>query len=306
MFRHKQAVTILSVVILIAASFAAYIGITSSDGTDSYTYETIRGQKVEIYGKGLYKHMSSEVAVQGIAQDYVTLFLAVPLLLLSTVWARKNSLKARLLQSGTLGYFLVTYLFYLTMGMYNFLFLDYVLLLGTSFFAFTLSLLSFEIDKLSGYFSSRTPVKLSGGFLMFNAVCIALVWLGIVMPPLLNGTIFPREVEHYTTLIVQGFDLALLLPIAFVAGFLFWRKTPMAYLLAPVYLVFLSLLMTALVGKIIAMHLQGANVIPVVFIIPTFALVAIGVSTMLLFNVKDVRQDALKKELMGMYMNLFF
>lgn len=244
-----------------------------------------------IYGKGIYQHMSAELAPQGIAQDYVTVLLGVPMLLFSLSWARKGSLKGRFLLAGTLGYFLVTYLFYLVMGMFNILFLAYVLLLGTSFFAFALVMLSLNKADILKQFSSSAPTTFSGGFLIFNSIIIGLLWLSIVIPPLMDGTVIPPEVEHYTTLIVQGLDLALLLPLAFLSGYLLIKKKPLGFLLAPIYLVFLSLLMAALTAKIIAMGLLGHNIIPVIFIIPAFMLVAITCTFLLLKNLKEPKNS---------------
>jgi hypothetical protein len=101
------------------------------------------------------------------------------------------------------------------------------------------------------------------------------LWLTIVIPPLFDGTIIPVQVEHYTTLIVQGLDLGILLPAAFIAGVLFIRKKPLGYLLCPVYFVFLSLLMSALTAKVVAMVMLGYNVIPAIFIIPAFNILSI-------------------------------
>jgi hypothetical protein len=283
---HKRIVTVLVFLIVLAAGMATATGIWTDNGPGNYEYETIRGQTITIYGKGLYEHMSAEVAIQGIAQDYVTLFIGIPMLLIALYFARKDSIRGRFLLAGSLGYFLVTYLFYLIMGMFNALFLVYAFLLGTTFFAFVLTLLSFDLDELPKLFGKKTPAKFSGGFLLFNTFAIAFLWLGIVVPPLLDGSIFPKEVEHYTTLIVQGMDLGLLLPLAFVSGLLLIRKTRFGYLLGPTYLVFLSLLMTALTGKIIAMGLAGYNIIPVIFIIPTFTIVATVCSILLLGNIK--------------------
>ncbi len=273
--KRSKLITFLVFTIGILATLASSVGIFSSGGPGVYEYESIRGETVLIYGDGIYQHMSAEIAPQGIAQDYVTLFLGVPLLFISLGLSLKGSLKARFVLAGTLGYFLVTYLFYLVMGMYNMLFLDYVFLLGTSFFGLSLVLLSFDLEQLPGYFSETVPVKSTGGFLIFNSIAIGFLWLGVVVPPLLNGSIIPKEVEHYTTLIVQGLDLALLLPLAFVSGVLFIRKKQMGFLLTPVYFVFLSLLMLALTAKVIAMGLLGQNIIPVVFIIPVFAITSI-------------------------------
>lgn len=285
--KNKKSISILASVIVLLAIIAASVGVFSNGGQGPHQIETVRGNTVTIYGKGIYKHMSADVAPQGIAQDYVTLFTAVPLLIISLIWARGNSLRGRLLLAGTLGYFLVTYLFYLVMGMYNALFLVYVTLLGTSFFTFAQTLLSINTKGLRERFNESMPVKWTGGFLIFNSIAIGLMWLGIVVPPLLDGSVTPTEVEHYTTLIVQGLDLGLLLPMAFVSGLLFIRKQPFGYLLAPVYFVFLSILMVALTAKVIAMGLLGQNVIPAIVIIPLFGLISIICSILIFKNIKE-------------------
>lgn len=214
--------------------------------------------------------MSAELAPQGIAQDGVTLFAAIPCLIVSLFAARKGNITGRYILAGVLGYFLVTYLFYMVMAMYNFMFIGYVLLAGASFYAFLIVLFSFDIQKLAKSFNRLLPVKLTGGFLVFIAVAIALLWLSIVLPPLLDGTIVPAQAEHYTTLVVQGFDLAILLPAALLAAILFIREKPLGFLLCPVYFIFLSFLMTALTAKVIVLATMGYNVIPVIFVIPLF------------------------------------
>ncbi len=289
--KHKKTISLLVLCIALASAFATTAGIFSKGGPGPYAYQSIRGKTVTIYGKGLYQHMSAEVAPEGIAQDYVTLFLGIPLLLISLYRANKGSVRGRVLLSGVLGYFLVTYLFYLVMAMYNALFLVYVFLLGASFFSFLLSLSLLDVNKLPAAFHPSTPVKTTGGFLIFNSLSIALLWLSIIVPPLWNGTIIPTQTEHYTTLIVQGLDLAILLPTAFVSGVLFIWKQPTGYLLAPVYFVFLSVLMTALTAKIVAMALLGYHVIPVVFIIPAFNLAAIACTIDLLKNIKPINKN---------------
>jgi hypothetical protein len=175
----------------------------------------------------------------------------------------------------------------MNMAMYNSLFLLYVALTGLSFFALAITLLSIGTDQLFVIFKKTTPVKLIGGFLMFNAISIALLWLGVVVPPLLDKTIVPLAVEHYTTLNVQAFDLSLFLPISFVAGLLLIRRNTYGYLMAPVYLVFLSFLMLALIAKIIAMALAGVNVIPAIFIIPCIAVVSILCGVILFKNIDE-------------------
>jgi hypothetical protein len=271
--KSRTYIRTLALCIALLAAVATLGGIFSSQGPGPYTHTSIRGETVLIYGKGLYQHMSAEVAPQGIAQDYVTLLLGIPLLLVALRMALRGSLRGRFLLAGTLGYFLVTYLFYTVMAQYNPFFLLYVSLLACSFFAFWGVMRSLEVRSLPQAFGPATPNRLAGGFLIGIALSIALLWLSMVVPPLLQGSIIPLQTEHYTTLVVQGLDLGLLLPLAIVSGLLFWQRKPLGYLLCPVYFVFLSLLMLALTAKVVAMALLGYAVIPVIFIIPSFALI---------------------------------
>ncbi|MEX2444694.1 MAG: hypothetical protein WD492_13890 [Alkalispirochaeta sp.] len=84
--KRQRAITTLVVVIAVAATAAAITGIVSAGGPGPRIHETFRGTEVTLYGRGIYRHMSADVAIQGIAQDVVTVAIAVPLLLLGPVY----------------------------------------------------------------------------------------------------------------------------------------------------------------------------------------------------------------------------
>lgn len=276
--RNRKEIVVISSLVVIFSSIASGLGILSDFGPGEFLYESIRGKTIEIYGKGIYQHMSSDVAIQGIAQDYVTLFVAVPLVIFSLVGFYRGRTRAVFMLSGTLGYFFVTYLFYLAMGMYNAMFLFYVMLLCLSFFGLYLTLQNlFQID-LAKFFLGRTQYKVAGWFLIINSVLIAFLWLGIILPPLFDGTLYPPELQHYTTLIVQGFDLGLLLPAGFVSGLLLLRRKRQGLIYGTVYMVFLAILMSALSAKIVAIGINGVDIFPVVFIIPSINIVTIFIA----------------------------
>ena len=282
----KKTIIILVLTIVLFSAIASFNGVYNKSGHGEYEYQSIRGETVKIYGQGLYKHMSKEVAIQGIAQDYITFSIAIPLLILSLFMYIKNSLRFKLLLGGVLFYVFVTYLLYLAMGMYNEMFLVYIVILGSSFFALITYLLSLDYDKINSQFSKQTPMKSSGIFLIINSLIIALLWLSIIISPLVSGKLYPQGLEHYTTLIVQGFNLGLLLPMAFITGYLMIKKHRFAYVFGSVYLTFLSILMTALTAKIIAMKIGGYSVVPVIFIIPTINIVSIIFNTWVLSQVR--------------------
>lgn len=68
--KFNKSIIILVVIIVLFSLVATLSGILLKDGPGEYQIESIRGQMVTIYGKGFYQHMSSDVAVQGIAQEY--------------------------------------------------------------------------------------------------------------------------------------------------------------------------------------------------------------------------------------------
>ena len=260
-------------VIVILTILASSVGIFSDNGNGNYLYQSIRGEEVVIHGKGLYRHMSTEVAIQGIAQDYITLFFAIPFLLISFYFSRNGSIRWRMIFTGALIYIFITYLFYMLMAMYNSYFLVYTIIMGASFFAIVKIFLSFKIDELSGIINLRYT-KIPGWFLIFNAVCISFLWLNKIIPPLLSGEIYPANLDHYTTLVVQGLDLGIFLPLSFASGYLLLKKDSLGFLIAPLYLVFLSLQMIALFAKILYMGFLNYNIFPVIVIIPILGLVS--------------------------------
>lgn len=57
-----RALRILVALIAPVAAVAAGIGIFYNAGPGPYEHETIRGETVEIFGRGVYRDMSAEVA----------------------------------------------------------------------------------------------------------------------------------------------------------------------------------------------------------------------------------------------------
>lgn len=272
--KSSKIISLLLLATALLAVVASAGGIFIEKGDGPYSYTTIRGEQITISGRGLYHHMSADVAIQGVAQDFVTLFTGVPfLLILLGLNLKRKNLSLRILQTGLTGYFMVTYFFYLAMGMYNQFFLIYVMLITCSFFAFYLQMQGLMVSGYAGWYGGKRPA-FAGWFLMANAVMVGLMWLGAIVPPLLDGSLYPAGLDHYTTMIVQGFDLAILLPASFVAGLLFIRRRPAGFLWAPVYLVFLTFMMAALTAKIIGMGMTGVDTRPAIYFIPLTAVLS--------------------------------
>ncbi len=285
--KFQKSVSLLVLMIIIFVIVASVSGIFFNQGPGKYEFRSLHGENVEIYGKGLYRYDSVSGASQVIAQDIVTLFLGVPVLIFALYLARKGSLKGRLLLIGILGYFLYTYASYSFLVMYNPLFLVYVFLMGASFFGFTLTMMSWDGVDLSKYFSPKLPVNFIGGFLMFLAVMIGHMWLGRIIPSLAKGSV-PIGLEHYTTLVIQGLDLGFVIPAAFLSGLLLIQRKPFGYLLAPVIMIKGVALLTAIIAMIIGMVKAGVKVSMVeMALFPVFDLIAISCLILMMKNIKE-------------------
>ena len=285
--QYKTVLT-LALILVLLAEFAAIMGIFSDSNELVQNVTNVRGEQVSLYGKGIYRHMPADVAPQGIAQDYVTLFLGIPLLLIALIWSQAGTIRARLMLAGVLAYFLLTYLYWMSMVTYNDLFPIYVILTGLSMFSFLLVMLHLPPRKVKSVFIDPIPRKTAGWFLIIGSTMTALNWLSIIVPPWAQGTV-PKELYHFTTLIVQGMDLAFFLPFAFVSGFLLLRKSPWGYLFVPVNLVFLSLLFSALLAKLIYSMLCGISVAtPLLIVASVILCLAIYLSTRVLKGARGI------------------
>jgi hypothetical protein len=284
--KHKREVTILTMLIALLALFAAICGVIPGEGAP-HEFRSLHGQAVAIYGSGLYRSDSVTVAAQAAGQDIVTIFFGVPFLLLSLYLARKGLFKGRLLLTGALGYFLYTYASYSFLSMYNELFLIDVALMSMSFFAFTLSMMSFDMETVRPHFSEKLRVKAVGGLLIFIASALGLLWLKLIVPPLLSGTI-PSELEHYTTLVIQALDLGFVVPVSVLSGILLIKRKPFGYLLSAVMIVKETALLAAITAMMIAQAAAGVAVGGVV--IAAFSVFDLAAVACLILIVRNVRE----------------
>lgn len=287
--KFKNTITLLVIFIVLLSSTATVYGLASSEGPGLHQYQSIHGQVVPIYGKGLYANDSVTIVAQGKAQDVVTLGLGVPLLLISLYLARKNSLRGRLLLAGTLAYFLYTYISCTFLWMYNPFFLVYVLLMSASFFAFTLSMMSFNTKDVKASFNPKLPIKFLGGFQIFFAVALGMLWLSLIVPTITKGTM-PEGLEHYTTLVIQGMDLGFIVPLAFISGVLLIKRNDFGYLMSSVILVKGLTMGAALTAMIIGQAAAGVQMSLVqIIMVPLFSIVIIYCLVLILKNIDPKR-----------------
>jgi hypothetical protein len=226
-----RAVIRLSLLIAVLACVTAGISLFLPDDGSAFSFITLRGQTVEMYGQGIYRYdtLFSGAGFRG--QDVVTLFLGVPLLLLTVVYYRRSSLRGALLLIGMLSYFLYAYASMAFSAAYNSLFLLYVALFSASFFGLVITVLSIDLQGLASHFSDRFPRRAPAALMFASGGVTLVVWLSPLVQALVQGSP-PKLLDSYTTMVTYALDLAVITPAAFLAGMLILRRRPLGYLLA--------------------------------------------------------------------------
>jgi hypothetical protein len=283
--RNALALKIIIPLIAILALFAASMGLFYQSGGEPYSFTSQRGESVMINARGLYYYDTVSSAAQQQGNDIVTLFAAIPMLVISTWLALRGSLRGRLLLTGTIGFFLYTYLSMCMLTAFNALFLVYVTLFALSLYAFILCMMSFDLAALPQHFSERLPRGWIAGLLFLIGSFLTIAWLGKVLNPLLKNV--PPVLDNTTTFVIQAMDLALIVPLAVLSGVLLLRRSAWGYLLTSVFVlkaVALGLAVSAMVvNMILAGTPEGAG-IAIPFLVITVLNLAAAVS--LLRNIK--------------------
>lgn len=232
--KYQSALKWLLPPIFILSLVAASAGLFCQVPGDAFSYTNHRGETVMINGRGLYNNDTVSSAAQMQGNDLVTLLVGLPLLMVSTFFAFRRSLRGHLLLTGTLGFFLYTYMSMASLAAYNALFLVYVAIFTLSLYAFILSMMSFDLSTLPQAFSEKLPINWIVGLMFIVGAFLLLAWLGRIVPPLFQNK--TPVLENTTTLVIQFMDLGLIVPLAFLGGFLLLRRNAWGYLLSSIML----------------------------------------------------------------------
>lgn len=185
-----------------------------------------------LFLKGLYRD-NAFVTTTWLGNDAVTLFLAVPILMAALYYSSQGSLKAQLIWMGALDYMLYNYAFYLFGTAFNWFFLIYTALLALSILALILGLVNLDVTRISQQFRERTPVKWIGGYLLFVAFGLSMVYVMQSIGFIFTGQLPPIvQISGHPTSIVFALDLTLLVPWLVLGALWLMRRQPWGYMIA--------------------------------------------------------------------------
>jgi hypothetical protein len=251
----------LAALVVVLALLAAGVGCFWRAGDGPVAFTTLRGQAVQLDGRGLYRNDTVFAAAGNRGTDAVTLALGIPLLAVAAALYRRGSLRGALLLTGAFAYFLYVYATMALNAAYSDFFLVYVALFSASTFGLALTCASVRLDALPDALSADSPRRGPAAFMFAGGAVTLAVWLGPLLAALI-GRQPPKLLDSYTTMVTYALDLALITPLCFIAGALFMRRAPLAYLVAFPLLGIVVLLGPAIAAQTISQLAAGVAFTP--------------------------------------------
>ncbi|HRW09864.1 MAG TPA: hypothetical protein P5121_32405 [Caldilineaceae bacterium] len=273
--KSEKMVVWLSWLIVILALIAVGAAFLWPNDGSPFTVTSLRGQVVQIYGHGLYHYDTRFTGAANRGNDVVTLVLGIPLLIYATLLYRRGSLRGALLLLGTLVYFLYLYSSYALGVAFNPLFLVYIALFSTSFFAFVLLFATIDRRLLADHLAPDLPRRAIAIFMVVSGLATLVIWL----VPLLNDLALnqlPASSGTYSTKITDVLDLGIITPVTLIAGRLIWRRNPVGYLIAFSLLVLEIMLTPMIAAQTVSQLVAGITFTPAEILGPMAGFATLG------------------------------
>lgn len=214
-----------------------------------------------------YSKEAESWALQAIGQDIGNL-IATIVLLFSTYFLSKKSIKTFFIWQGTLLYFIYAYLIYAFFIHFNYLFLVYIIVLGLSFYTVIGSLFEQDLISISKSFLSKHE-KSASILLIIIGSLFGFLWLSEIIPALISSTI-PASLINTGLWVspVQVIDLAIVLPAMIITGIFLIKKNFLGRLFSGPWLMFSTLMGSSIVATMIMELINGNNhaIVPLVMI----------------------------------------
>jgi hypothetical protein len=257
--KSSKLLMLLAVVTAVSAVLYAGSGLFWKGG-ETFTFKSIHGEEVEIYGQGLYRYDSVFKAPVLRGTDAVTLFIATPALLVALFLYARGSLKGGLLLTSMLVYFLYNSASLAFGASFNPMLPAYIVCFSAAFYGLALAIRNIYLPGLASRTVDGLPRKWIALFL-FVAGLSLLVWLADIIVAL-AGEGIPAKLAHYTTEPTYALDLGIILPAVWAAAILVLRRDPLGTLLACILITLNLTIGLAVASQSIVQALNGVILTP--------------------------------------------
>jgi hypothetical protein len=189
----------------------------------------------------------------------VTLTVALPLLAVSLLAARRGSRSGQLAWLGTLAYLVYTYLELAVSPPFTALYLAYVVTFACAIPALVMGVAGVDAAALQAALGGAFPRRSIAAFGIISGSLLALAWLkGIVVQSLAADFGYPTGIAAIGH-VVHALDLGLQTPLGIATGVLLLRNRPGGVVLAPIFLVNSLCMGLALTAMVVSSSLAAGH-----------------------------------------------
>jgi hypothetical protein len=190
-----------------------------------------------IWVKGIYND-NNFVRSAWYTNDIITLFVVVPLLVITMAASGKGDQRWHLLWAGLMGYVFYNFAFYLFGAAFNIFFLIYTALFSLSAITLVLLLANLDTTRLAEQFAVKTPVKWISIYLLLISAMLFIAELLMIIPFLSSGKI-PDAIKQtgHPTGIVFALDMSIVIPVSIMAAIYLWQRKAWGYVMGFMMLV---------------------------------------------------------------------
>jgi hypothetical protein len=223
--------------------------------------------------------------------DLVTLLVAVPLLTIALILARRGSLRAQLVWLGVIHYTLYNYAFYLFGAAINWFFPLYLALFVLPIFVLVFTLANMDISDLGQRVRPATPSRWISGFMFFFVALLAATWTSQWVSFLSLGLSVVEQGNFIRT--VAGIDISLLGSGLVLGAVWLWKRQPWGYVIAAILNI--SFAIYALVLTVVSLMQAMAGVEGAAAEAPFWiflGMACLASSVILLMNLQPSKQNA--------------
>jgi hypothetical protein len=190
----------------------------------------------------IYASLTPAFFPQALAQDTANLALVAPAWLLLAALALRGSLRAYLLWLGVLTFTVYNYVIYTFSVPFGALFPLWVAVFGLCIYALIGGIAAADHTAIRDAYTDRRAASVAAWSIIIVAILFGFLWLSEDVPALLSGTTPQSLVDMaLPTNPVHILDLAFFLPAGIAVGILLFKGKPLAYTLAPAFMVFVIL-----------------------------------------------------------------
>lgn len=191
--------------------------------------------------------------------DMVTLAVAAPLTWMAARGSARGSRRLRPVLLGMLLYAFYSYAFYLFGAAFNAFFLLYVAVVTTAGFGLVLGGLSMDPRRATAALPRPAVTRGISAFMVAVGTLLGGFWISLWLAFLTTGDppAMVAATGHVTN-VTGALDLSLVVSLAFLGGFLLWRRRGWGYILAVAWCVKGAVYMLALSAAAVAAWRAGA------------------------------------------------